>query len=162
MTGPQYSVKQSEVTPELLAELREVAEAATPGPWVWHGQRKLEYMLATARWGKRFIMGFTRMGMSGAQPMFQEYTDRTPPDDPFYWRGNGMRTATEIAVLQVPYREDIVALDNPDARYIARIDPTTVLALLDRITEIEETLDGYCDFECDACLAEEQRRREDV
>jgi hypothetical protein len=86
-------------------------------------------------------MRFMRMGMQQAQPMFQQYEpgDQQGPD-PFFWGGH-MVSADEIAVQEVPYRGDIVALDNPDARYIARMDATTTLDLLDYIKELEERLD---------------------
>lgn len=44
----------------------------TPGPWAWFGNaRNNEVYLATTHSGRRYVMGFQRWGMKGAQPMFQ-------------------------------------------------------------------------------------------
>lgn len=129
------AVEYPEVTSDLRASLRDTAERATPGPWMWMGQRKSYYVLATQWWGRRFVMQFCRLGMRSAQPMFQTYRKREG-DDPYHWDGI-MDKAVDLAVQEVAYRDDIVDIANPDARYIARMDPTTVLALLNRIDELE-------------------------
>lgn len=164
MTAREEAMEQSRIekrfdpvrtrpTPEILADLRAKAQAATPGPWMWCGQKGWDYELATKRWGRRWIMRFQRMGMQGAQPVFQQYEpgDQTGPD-PFFWAGR-MVPAQELAIQEVPYRRDIVAIDNPDARYIARMDATTTLDLLDYIEELEERLDS---IEQDAIEASER------
>lgn len=54
-----------------LAEIRERAERATPGPWMWDmrtGQRTC--MLTTAHSGRYFVMTFDRWGMNDACPSF--------------------------------------------------------------------------------------------
>jgi hypothetical protein len=110
-------------------ELRRLAEAATPGPWFWGGHRKWGMRLSWMRpgWGQTSVMDFVRQGMRGAQPRFA--------DDQVM-----MRKAEDLAVLEVPYREDIVAIDHPDARWIAAASPDVVLALLARIDELTAAL----------------------
>ena len=115
---------------EQLAQLRALAEGATPGPWGWFGHRRGPMYLATKHHGRRFVMEFIRQGMQGAQPMFQVYDD---PEHPSWGR---MVEASKMAVLEVApldYRDDIVDIDNPDARWIAAADPTTILALIDEL-----------------------------
>jgi hypothetical protein len=96
--------------------LRQIAAEATPGPWRWFGQRKTGMYLAWTRGGRRIVMDFVRQGMRGAQPQFQVYTERE--GEPWEWSGL-MTPASELAVLEVPYRDDIVEIDHPDARLIA-------------------------------------------
>lgn len=85
--------------------------AHTPGPWAWFGNTKgNDLQLATTYGGRRFVMTFKRWGMSSAQPCFQTTTND----------GSGVMTpAGQLAVLEVPYRADVVAIDHPDARLIA-------------------------------------------
>jgi len=110
-----------------LAELRRLAEAATPGPWAWSGSVKYGMYLAHWRpgWGQCTVMDFVRHGMSGAQPRFADE------------RSHMGHKAVDIAVREVPYRDDVVALDHPDARWLAAASPDVVLALLDRIEALE-------------------------
>lgn len=92
----------------------------TPGPWGWFGSAKRGMYLATVNRGRTFVMDFVRQGMEGAQPRFQ--------------RRNVMEKAAELAVFEVAphvvgvteakreggvYRDDIIAIDHPDARLIA-------------------------------------------
>ena len=112
-----------------MDDLRALAEAATPGPWEWYGDtRNKSVYLSTKDRGRMFVMRFVRWGMRDAQPMF------TGPD--------GMVPASDRAIYEVApdatdpndprlYRHDFAGLRHPDARYIAAIDPTTLLALLD-------------------------------
>lgn len=81
-----------------LAELRKVAEAATPGPW----------------WDKG-----------------NEYSAGAPHYGDFGWCVPGCPAGET---------EDS-AQGRADATYIATADPTTVLALLDRIAELEAKLE---------------------
>jgi len=48
-----------------------------------------------------------------------------------------MKGGVELAVREVPYRDDIVAIDHPIARFMAAADPTTVLGLLNDSEEVE-------------------------
>lgn len=112
-----------------LERLREFAEAATPGPWSWFGNVDVRQIyLATRDRGRLFIMGFKRWGMQRAQPEFRNDSECV------------MYPASELAIKEVDYRGDIADINNPDARFIAAADPTTVLALLDRIEELEDAL----------------------
>ena len=86
----------SDLTPERLAELRRIAEAATPGPWQWAGSRD--------------------KGDPHAYVYAGDYASEGEPD---LW--------CEI-VSECP---------EADAQHIAAFDPTTALALLDRIEALE-------------------------
>jgi hypothetical protein len=82
--------------------------------------------------------------MRGAQPTFQVYSptdyDGVGPK-PSGRDGSGvMHPASELAVREVHYRDDIVDIDNPDAQWIAAADPTTILALIDRCRRAETAL----------------------
>jgi hypothetical protein len=59
--------------------------------------------------------------MQGAQFTF---FDR-PPATPRGWNGR-YKTATELAVQECHYRDDIVDMDNAQARWLAAADPQTV------------------------------------
>lgn len=102
-------------------KLREMLEAATPGPWEWGGYPS-DLKLQTVHHGKRYVMSFCRKGMGGAQPMFQP-------------NGRGMVKADRLLQFQVGdrsivgeeaarndgsvYRYDVRGIDAPDARLIA-------------------------------------------
>lgn len=127
----------TDLTPEVLAEIRTVAAAATPGRWRWWGQVDSHVSLTTAGRGIIMVMGAKRLGMQEAEPTFGV---RRPETQGMWGIGGVMTGASKLAIREVPYRDDIVDIDNPDARYIARMDPTTVLALLDRIAELTTEL----------------------
>ena len=118
------------LTAEQLAELRQLAEAATPGPWHWAGDLRFGMYLAHWRpgWGQCTVMDFVRHGMRGAQPRFADENSHMA------------HKAVDIAIREVSYRDDIVALDHPDARWIAAASPEVVLALLARIDELSAAL----------------------
>lgn len=95
------------------------------GPWQWIGNATSHSIyLATTHSGRRFVMQFSRWGMTGAQPVFQ------PAD-------KGMVPASELLRFEVGdadvvgvdaakqngtvYRYDIAAIDCPAARAIAAI-----------------------------------------
>lgn len=98
-----------------------MVEQHTPGPWAWFGNRSGGVYLATPDRGRRYIMGFRRYGMNGAQPTFNI--------------GSIMRPAAELVSFAVGdrsvrgfkqadgdtsvYRYDIDGIDHPDARLIA-------------------------------------------
>lgn len=84
-------------TPERLAELRRIAEAATPGPWI--------------------------------SPWDQTHDD---PEEYGFYSADGEKVAG-ITWIDGPQFE----CSEADAHHIAAFDPTTVLALLDRIEELE-------------------------
>jgi hypothetical protein len=126
-------------TPETAAgkaRLQELAQKATPGLWRWFGQVGRYVDLTTAGHGICTVLGAKRLGMQQAEPTFA--VGREPGLD-HGWLHQGILTgASTLAIREVPYRDDIVDIDNPDARWIAAADPTTVMGLLaDADKEIE-------------------------
>jgi hypothetical protein len=106
----------------------------TPGPWAWFGSGNMNSLyLATTHSGRRYVMGFKRWGMSGAQPQFQP-------------EGRGMVDASELLQFEVGdrdvvgvqaarkntsvYRMDVRGIDCPDARLIAA-SPCLLAALVE-------------------------------
>jgi hypothetical protein len=113
-----------------LDELRALSEAATKGPWRWHGQVGRYIDLTTVGDGLLTVMSTKRLGMQGAEPVFY----RREPDAPWGWNGNA-EPASSVAVREVPYRRDIVDIDNPNARLIVAA-VNFVREMLDRDDEI--------------------------
>jgi hypothetical protein len=115
----------------------------TPGPWAWFGNRSGGVYLATPDRGRRYIMGFSRYGMNGAQPTFCV--------------GNIMRPAAELVSFAVGdgtargfkeadgdasvYRYDIREIDHPDARLIAAA-PDMYEALA---SYADQLCEGWCE-----------------
>lgn len=124
-----------------LGKLRSRAERATPGPWRWGGYAnpnsggvRLDAMIP----GTPCVMMFRRRGMRGAEPVFFDrshvpLTERHQEA----WKNGKHNPARDVIVLEASYRDDVVDLDTPDAQFMAAADPTTILALLDRIDELE-------------------------
>lgn len=120
-----------------LAELRALAEAVpVRGPWRWWGRVKRHPGPPTdinlvgrcpdsGIGGFHMAVGFRRCGMQGAQPTFN--------------RDGIMVRADQVPVYEVTYRDDIVALDDPTARWLVAVDPDTVLMLLDEIDMLRES-----------------------
>jgi hypothetical protein len=111
------------------------ADVNVRGPWRWSGHVKRQRGETTGVYlagrrddfpGPHMVVGFTRCGMQGAQPTFNV--------------GGVMVPATDLAVFEVDYRPDIVALNHPAAGWIAACDPDTIVGLLDRIDELEAQL----------------------
>lgn len=102
-----------ELTAELLAELRRIAEAATPGPWE----------LDIREYGFRIRMG-------SAVP----YTGVYKPQHLIEW-DPGVYYALEYPETDAENRQYLEAEAN--ARHIATFDPPTALAMLDRIEALE-------------------------
>lgn len=102
------------------------AKAATKGPRGWFGNLSHKHIyLATRNNGRQYIMGFRRWGMQGAQPLFRkQFTSVTGKPAVI------MTDASELAVKEADYRDDIARIDNPDAEFIAACDPDTVLELI--------------------------------
>jgi hypothetical protein len=105
------------------------------GPWQWYGNTKMhDVQLATTHSGRVFVMDFARWGLRGGQPRFQvdqmmvtlgELAKREDPLGPRF---------------EVPYRRDFHGIGHPIAAHIAANDPTTVLALIQRIQDLEAAL----------------------
>lgn len=99
------------MTAPLIERLQALQAAATPAPWRWAGSVKRP-MLTTVHHGLTYVMGFVRSGMHGAQPTFQKY------ETIGRWGSGHMVPTSELAVREVPYRDDIVDIDHPDARLL--------------------------------------------
>lgn len=102
----------------------------TPGPWKWFGNRSGGLYLATTHSGRKYVMGFRRYGMNGAQPVFR-CADRMVPAAELveFEVGDGTaRGFKEADKNPSVYRYDVSAIDNPDARLIAEA-PTMAEAL---------------------------------
>ncbi len=137
-----------------LDELESKARAARPGPWQWYGNTKTyDVQLATVHGGRVFVMDFVRWGMAGAQPRFQI--------------DHRMHTLGELGLgehpmgpqFEVPYRRQFLGIGHPDAQHIAANDPSTTLALIARIRELET---GNClaiERAVDAALGEVSRQQ---
>lgn len=119
------------LTDDQLDRLEAIAAEATDGQWQWDGHRDTGMHISTALSGRPTVMVFVRQGLQGAQPAFYR-RDRSDPHRG--WSGLQVR-AKDIAVLEVPYREDVVALDNPDARHIVAACPDVVMALIAEVRE---------------------------
>ena len=100
---------------EFLAPIRERLAAATPGPWYWRNTQDVYLMGAKSR----AVMGFTRMGMQGAQPQFVN------SDGLFIDAG----------------KENLHAI--PDAEFIAHAptDTARLLAALDGVLALHSPMD---------------------
>lgn len=57
------------LTPEIMARLDALAEAATAGPWYWRNTQDV-YLFGDR---SRVVMAFGRMGMQRAQPVFRDH-----------------------------------------------------------------------------------------
>lgn len=106
----------------------------TPGPWEWFGNaRNNEVYLATTHNGRRYVMGFDRWGMRGAQPTFQP-AERglVPAANLFTFEvGNPEVRGVDAAKSDDSvYRLDINGIDCADARLIAAA-PDLLEALLE-------------------------------
>ena len=78
----------------------------TPGPWAWRGSPTHGGIyLASLTRGLPTAMDFVRLGMRNAQPRFPN--------------GMFMEKAQTMGVPEVPYRDNIVAINHPNAHLIA-------------------------------------------
>lgn len=95
----------------------------TPGRWAWFGNaRNNEIYLATTHSGRRYVMGFQRWGMKGAQPMFQPADRGLVPASDLLKFEVGDRAVTGVEAAKADesvYRLDISGIDCADARLIA-------------------------------------------
>ena len=98
-------------------------QAHTEGPWAWFGNAKTkEIYLATTHSGRRYVMGFRRWGMRGAQPMFQPAGHGLVPAEKLLKFEVGDRSVTGVDGANANdsvYRLDIRGIDCADARLIA-------------------------------------------
>lgn len=124
-----------------------MSQKYTPGPWAWFGNRSGGVYLATVHGGRKYVMGFRRYGMNGAQPVFR-CNDRMVPAAELveFQVGDGIARGFAAADKdQSVYRYDISGIDNADARLIAQA-PAMVEAL-------REALDAHGRGNCqdDGC-----------
>lgn len=129
-----------------IEKLRALAEKATPGPWQWFGNTKMnEVYLATVNRGRRFVMDFVRWGMGGAQPRFQVSIDGRDE------AGGVMRSLAQLAEgdenaagrlpplgpkFEASHRKQFTGIGHADAAFIAAANPAAVLALLDEVARL--------------------------
>ena len=122
--------------------IKERCEKATPGPWGWFGYPNCSFYLATQHSGRRYVMGFERMGMRGAQPTFQVKGEMKKGVD--LCRFEVARKVIGIEAAKKPgsgvYRKDIVGFDHPDAEFIAHARQD-IPALLAHIKEKDEEIE---------------------
>lgn len=92
----------------------------TPGPWAWMGNQHGLY-LATTHSGRRYVMGFRRMGFNGAQPVFRANERMVPASDivEFEVGDRDVRGFAAAKEDDSVYRYDVDGIDNADARLIA-------------------------------------------
>lgn len=112
------------MTDDELNQIKDDLARITPGPWKWFGNLNAKTMqLATTHSGRRYVMTFQRWGMQGAQPWFQ--------------KDQLMTAASDLAIKEVPYRDDIASIDHPDAEFIAKA-PERIAALLAEVERLRE------------------------
>jgi len=126
---------------DLLAK----AEKATPGPWAWMGNNHDMY-LATTHSGRRYVMGFRRMGTQSAQPVFNVNNRLVPASELVMFEvGDGAARGFKAGKADDSvYRYDIKGVDAPDAAYIAAASPDVIRALVLRLREVEEQYGERC------------------
>lgn len=93
----------------------------TPGPWAWMGNGGHDVYLATTHSGRRYVMGFRRMGLQGAQPVFQINQRMVPAADLLQFEV-GDRDVIGIKAAKANdsvYRYDIRSIAAADAHLIA-------------------------------------------
>ena len=124
---------------DLLAK----AEKATPGPWAWMGNNHDMY-LATTHSGRRYVMGFRRMGPQSAQPVFNVNNRLVPASELVMFEvGDGAARGFKAGKADDSvYRYDIKGVDAPDAAYIAAASPDVIRALVLRLRVAEDTVEG--------------------
>lgn len=103
----------------------------TPGPWAWMGSPHGLY-LATTHTGRQYVMGFRRMGFSGAQPVFRANHRMVPAADivQFEVGDQTVRGFAQARETDSVYRLDVDGIDNADARLIAAA-PDLLAALVE-------------------------------
>lgn len=105
------------LTPAERVTFANLPRPKIPGPWRWAGYIGGSIEIRTAHSGQLVVMGAQRAGMQGAQPTFQVIDPEHAEGPPSKWWGL-MHRADELAKREVAYRDDIVSIENPEARLI--------------------------------------------
>ena len=126
-------------------ELRQIVDAALPGPWGWFGYPD-DLKLATTHSGRRYVMDFVRKGFSRAQPRFQPDGRGMVPADRllrFEVGDQSVRGEKEARADGGVYRYDVRGVDCADARLIALAPQLAaeVLELREALTTIVREYD---------------------
>ena len=117
-----------------LTELEALDQEALPR-WRWGGYT-WDLMLMSMSSMRPYVMGFVRHRMQGAQPTFGDRTDEGY---------TVLRKATEMAVKEVPYRDDVVDIDNPNARIMVAAR-NALPALIAAARVLEEIASEECTY----------------
>jgi hypothetical protein len=111
----------------------------TPGPWKWFGSaNNHEVYLATTHSGRRYVMGFKRWGMRGAQPTFQPAkAGLVPAADllTFEVGDRSVRGVKEARENTSVYRTNVSGIDCADA-YLIAASPALYAALEDCVERL--------------------------
>lgn len=118
----------------------------TKGPWGWFGDPKHGgFYLATRHSGRRYVMGFDRMGLHLAQPLFQVEGEMVEARE--LCRFEVAHDVVGMTAAKKPgsgvYRYDIIGFNHPDAHLIAAA-PMLYQALKDFVEawDKEESIEG--------------------
>jgi hypothetical protein len=108
-------------SPSPTANAQDVTAKHTPGPWRWFGNRSGGVYLATTHSGRRYVMGFQRYGMNGAQPSFCIGSIMHPASElvQFEVGERAVRGFKDAQKDGSVYRYDVNGIDSADARLIA-------------------------------------------
>lgn len=133
------------------------AEAATPGPWYWGGNLSFPggIDLRARVSNTPIVMQFRRWGNGGEPCFWKRDRHKDPAMHGEHQRGR------DIAVREVPYRDDVVALDNADAEFIAhaRTDVPALVAEVERLRQAATDLaDALSNVPSEALLPGELSR----
>lgn len=143
-------------------------EGHTPGQWSWFGNAPHDIYLATKHSGRTYVMGFSRWGFKGAQPVF--CGERVMQDASelitFQVGDRGVKGYAAAKADPSVYRYQIDGIDHPDARLIAAA-PDLLAAYrtaLARAEAAEEARDKYEKLATDLyhARAEAERQRDEA
>lgn len=132
------------VTPERLAQIRQLADQATAGPWGWRGHDDGQVELCTLHSGYLRVIAAQRsepcvveladgsMALTieacvrciraFAEPEVEHLDRCERPENlgtVWLWDKGFISPANKWAVREQPYRSDVASVDHPDARFIA-------------------------------------------